>query len=184
MLIGAGTAALDRGDIPGPRVQAGNVDVAMRALLVVLFLVVPILELYVLIQVGGAIGVLPTIGLLIADSLLGAFLLRQQGRGAWRRFNLAAMEGRIPARETIDGALIIFGAALLLTPGFLTDIAGLALLIPPTRAVVRPVLVRWAGKRMTIAAMTVRSPRPAPGGGFDVDGTATEVDHTSPRLQP
>ncbi len=164
--------------------RVGNVEDAMRFLLVLLFLVVPILELYVLIQVGGAIGVLPTIALLIADSLLGAFLLRQQGRGAWRRFNLAAVEGRIPARETIDGALIIFGGALLLTPGFLSDIAGLVLLIPPTRAVVRPVLVRWAGKRMTIAAMTVRGPRAAPGGGFDVDGTATEVDHSSPRLQP
>lgn len=154
----------------------------MVALLFILFLLVPIAELYVLIQVGQWIGVLPTIALLIADSLLGAFLLRHQGRGAWRRMTEAMSVGRIPARETVDGALIIFGGALLLTPGFVTDIAGLALLFPPTRAVVRPVLVGWATRRVTIAAMSVRTSPGAPG-GFDVDGTATEVDHPSPRLQ-
>lgn len=154
----------------------------MVALLFVLFIVVPILELYVLIQVGQWVGILPTLALLIADSLFGAFLLRQQGRGAWRRMTSAMSAGRVPARETVDGALIILGGALLLTPGFLTDIVGLALLVPPTRALVRPVLVRWAGARMAIA-VTVRAPRPG-GGDFDVDGTATEVDRPSPRLQP
>lgn len=157
----------------------------MAALLFLLFLLVPVLELYVLIQVGQWLGTVPTIAILIADSLLGAFLLRQQGRGAWRRMTAAVTAGRIPTRETVDGALIILGGALLLTPGFVTDIVGLALMIPPTRAIVRPVLVAWAGRRITVAAMTVRTPNsPNAPNGFDVDGTATEVDRPSPRLQP
>ena len=109
----------------------------MGLLLVVLFIVVPIAELYVLIQIGQAIGVLPTIALLILDSVLGAALMRAQGRAAWMRFNRALAEGRVPGREVMDGALVIFGGALLLTPGFLSDILGLILLLPPTRAIVR-----------------------------------------------
>jgi len=120
--------------------------------LVLLFIVVPILELYVLIQVGSAMGVLPTIALLIFDSVLGAVLLRAQGRAAWVRFSRALAEGRLPGREVIDGVLVIFGGALLLTPGFLTDILGLALLIPPMRALVRRLLVARFGGRLVAAA--------------------------------
>ena len=105
-------------------------------LLVLVFIVVPIAELYVIIQVGGAIGVGPTIALLLLDALLGAFLLRHQGRAAWVRFNRALAENRVPHKEVLDGVLVIFGGALLLTPGFITDIFGLILLIPPTRAAV------------------------------------------------
>ena len=110
--------------------------------LVLLFVVVPIIELFVIIQVGEAIGVLPTIALLVADSILGAMLMRSQGRIAWGRFNAALAEGRIPHREVLDGVLIIMGGAFLLTPGFISDILGLLLLLPPTRAVVRRALVR------------------------------------------
>ena len=106
----------------------------MRLALVLLFIVVPIAELAVIIQVGELIGVWWTIALLVADSILGAVLMRSQGRAAWRRFNEAVGVGRVPAREVLDGALVIFGGALLLTPGFITDILGLVLLIPPTRA--------------------------------------------------
>jgi UPF0716 protein FxsA len=112
--------------------------------LVIAFIVVPLVELYVIIQVGGAIGVGPTIALLLIDSLLGAFLLRHQGRSAWVAFNRALAESRVPAKEVLDGVLIIFGGALLLTPGFITDILGLVLLIPPTRAIVRSFL-KWLG---------------------------------------
>jgi UPF0716 protein FxsA len=118
--------------------------------LVLLFIVVPIAELYVILQVGQAIGVLPTIGVLIADSVLGSVLMRSQGRAVWRRFNEALAAGRPPAREVADGALVIFGGALLLTPGFVTDVGGLLLLLPPTRAVVRRALVRrLAGRVVT-----------------------------------
>ena len=156
-------------------------------LLLIVFIVVPILELFVIIKVGGAIGVLPTIGLLILDSLVGAALLRSQGRAVWARFNTALAESRVPAREVFDGALVIFGAALLMTPGFLTDILGLILLIPPTRAVVRGILSRTFAGRIarggSAVFWTVRgaagSGRSQPGGpppqSHDYEGTARDV---------
>jgi UPF0716 protein FxsA len=141
-------------------------------LLVLLFILVPIAELYVIIKVGGAIGVGPTILILIADALLGSMLLRQQGRAAWVRFNRALAENRLPHKEVFDGVLIIMGGALLLTPGFITDIFGLIFLIPPTRALVRAFASRMVRRRMAVggaAAWTfgrARRPprrRPAPG---------------------
>src|SRR3954451_15694268 len=157
----------------------------MLVLLIVLFIVVPIVELFVIIQVGGAIGVLPTIALLIADSVVGSMLMRSQGRTAWRRFKAALAEGRMPHREVLDGVLVIFGGAFLLTPGFLTDILGAILLLPPTRAVIRRVLVR----RVTFSVLTDMPPprapgrfgRPGPPQDYDVDGTAHDVD---PRRLP
>ena len=119
--------------------------------LVLLFIVVPIVEIYVIIQVGEAIGALWTIALLVADSIIGSLLMRTQGRSAWRRFNEAIAAGRIPAREVVDGALVIFGGALLLTPGFVTDIFGAAFLLPPTRAVIRRLLVRRYAGRLIVA---------------------------------
>ena len=150
--------------------------------LVLIFIVVPIAELAVIIQVGQWIGVWWTIGLLIADAILGSLLMRSQGRTAWRRFNDTARAGRVPAREVLDGALVIFGGALLLTPGFITDILGLALLIPPTRALVRAVLVRRFADRMiasaTRGATVGFGPRPERAGARpgDVEGTAVDVD--------
>jgi UPF0716 protein FxsA len=144
-------------------------------LLVILFIVVPLVELYVIIQVGQWIGALPTIALLLLDSILGAALLRHQGRAAWRRFNHALAERRVPHREVFDGVMVIFGGALLLTPGFVTDVFGLIFLLPPTRAVVRRVLVRRFAGRFRVSAP------PGGGSGFDVDGTAHEVD---PRALP
>ena len=112
--------------------------------LLIAFIVVPLVELWLIIEIGGAIGIGPTIAILLFDSVMGAILLRHQGRGAWVAFNRALAESRIPAKEVLDGVLIIFGAALLLTPGFLTDALGLVLLIPPTRAIVRSFL-KWLG---------------------------------------
>ena len=138
--------------------------------LVVIFILVPIAELYVIIQVGSAIGVVPTLVLLLADALLGSLLLRHQGRAAWIRFNRALAEGRVPHKEVFDGVLVIFGGALLITPGFLTDILGLILLIPPTRALIRAMSARFVRRRLAVggAVWTVgtrrRPPRPAPGG--------------------
>src|SRR3954470_7683098 len=121
----------------------------MLPLLFLLFIVVPLAELYVIIQVGQLIGVLPTIALLLLDSILGTILMRSQGRLAWRRFTATTQAGRPPAREVIDGALVLLGGAFLLTPGFLTDILGFALLLPPTRALVRRILARRLVHRMT-----------------------------------
>ncbi len=147
----------------------------MFPLLLVLFIVVPIIEIFAIIQVGQAIGVWWTIGLLIADSILGSILMRSQGRAAWRRFNAALAQGRAPAREVLDGVLVIFGGALLLTPGFVTDIFGALFLIPPTRAVLRRVLVHRFAARMIVSAPPGFG-RPPARGDADVEGTASEVD--------
>jgi UPF0716 protein FxsA len=141
--------------------------------LALLFLLVPVAELYVIYKVGDAIGIGWTFLLLAADSVLGSVLLRSQGRAVWRRFNAILAEGRVPHREVMDGVLVIFGGAFLITPGFLTDIVGLALLLPPTRAIVRRVLIRRLGRRPQ-----VRSRR-----SYDVEGTAHEYDDPAPRLE-
>ena len=134
----------------------------MPLLLIVVFIVVPIAELYVILQVGDAIGAPLTILLLVADSLLGSMLLRSQGRAVWRQFNEALGAGRMPHRELFDGIAVIFGGAFLITPGFLTDIVGLLLLIPPTRAVLRRFAARRLGKRFglgTVASVANRAHR-------------------------
>jgi UPF0716 protein FxsA len=121
-------------------------------LLVLIFIVVPLIELYVIIQVGQAIGLVPTLVLLLLDALLGSMLLRHQGRAAWIQFNRALAENRLPHKEVFDGILVIMGGALLLTPGFITDIFGLILLIPPTRAIVRGITSRVVRRRMAMGA--------------------------------
>lgn len=157
------------------------------ALLVVLFIVVPILELWLIIKVGGLIGVVPTLALLLADALLGSLLLRHQGRSAWRRFNQALAERRFPAREVADGLMIAVGGTLLLTPGFITDVFGLFLLIPPTRAIARRLLRGFVSRRFVVVGTSglggaARS-RPAGRRPYDFDGTAEEIDEDDrPRL--
>jgi len=156
----------------------------MPLFLIVLFIVVPIAELYVIIQVGQAIGLWPTLALLLADALLGSFLLKHQGRGAWLRFNEALAQRRFPGKEVVDGLLIVIGGTLLLAPGFITDIAGLILLIPPTRAIVRSVLRRFTIGRFTIVGVGVpgggQFGGPGPGAAppsrdYDYETTAEEV---------
>ena len=153
----------------------------MPLFLIVLFIVVPILELYVIIQVGQAIGLWPTLALLLADALLGSFLLKHQGRGAWLRFNEALAQRRFPGREVVDGLLIVVGGTLLLAPGFITDIFGLILLIPPTRAIVRSVLRRFTIGRFAVVgipgggAASWSSSENRAGRSYDYDVDAEEV---------
>jgi UPF0716 protein FxsA len=154
--------------------------------LIVLFIVVPIAELYVIIQVGQTIGLWPTLFLLLADAILGSLLLRHQGRGAWRRFNEALAERRFPGKEVVDGLLIVVGGTLLLAPGFLTDIVGIVLLVPPTRAIVRSLLRRFTIGRFTVVGMAMPGPASPsgerPGRPYDIDATAQEIDPEEPQL--
>ena len=155
------------------------------ALLVALFIVVPIVELWVIIEIGSLIGVWPTIALLIADALLGSLLLRHQGRGAWRRFNEALAQRRFPGREVADGLLIAIGGTLLLTPGFVTDVFGAILLIPPTRAIVRRLMRGYVTRRFVIVGAPGAGPGPSSGPAhraYDYDSTAEEVDGEDPQL--
>ena len=123
---------------------------AMVGVLAVLFLLVPLAELFVIIQVGQAVGALNTIGLLILISAVGAWLVKREGMGVWRRFQRQVESGHVPGREIADGVMILFAAALLMTPGFLTDILAISLLLPPVRAAVRAVVLRSAAKRAGI----------------------------------
>jgi UPF0716 protein FxsA len=147
------------------------------ALLFIALLVVPIAELWVIVQVAQGVGVAPTLGLLVLVSVAGAWLLKQQGLATWRRLQETMRSGRMPTREVTDGALILLGGALLLTPGFISDATGLVLLVPFTRAVVkaasRRLLGRYARRRWgggtavyetvaTSARDEARGPRRAP----------------------
>lgn len=145
--------------------------------LLLLLILVPLAELYVIVQVGQAIGALQTIGLLVLASILGGVLLRSQGRLAWRRFRAALSAGRMPANEAIDGSLVVFGASLLIVPGFIGDVVGLLLLLPPTRVVVRKALLSGARGRalMAFAALGGASRRRARQ-DYDVDSTAHDID--------
>ncbi len=166
--------------------------------LVILFIVLPIAEIFVIIQVGELIGVWPTVALLVLDAVGGSMLLKHQGRGAWRRFNEALSQRRFPGREVVDGVLIVIGGTLLVTPGFITDVFGLFFLIPPTRALARAVLRRFTVGRIAVVGGSAgggafggwggpfgsggpgdSSPRPGPGGrpmrDYDFDATAEEV---------
>jgi UPF0716 protein FxsA len=167
--------------------------------LIILFIVVPIAELYVIIQVGQLIGIWPTLALLLLDAIGGSMLLKHQGRGAWRRFNEALAQRRFPGREVVDGVLIVVGGTLLVTPGFITDIFGLFLLIPPTRALARAVLRRFPIGRVAVLGGSAAGgmfggrsggpfgpsgPGPGPGGptagdrpmrDYDFEATAEEV---------
>ena len=165
---------------------------------ILLFILVPIVELWAIIQVGAAIGVLPTIALLIIDSIARRLAAAPPGpSGLARASTRTLVRGpRARRRETADGALVIFGGALLMTPGFVTDILGaILLLVPPTRALVRRLAVT-ARRRAPAArpfgpagAFTVRgrpvgapARRPPRGRrGYDVEGTATEVADEPPR---
>ena len=112
------------------------------ALLAVLFLVVPLVELYVIIQVGQAIGALNTVGILLLDSLIGGWLMKREGMAVFRRLQAKLEQGEVPGAELVDAFLILLGGALMLTPGFVTDLVGMSLLLPPVRVVVRRVLAR------------------------------------------
>jgi UPF0716 protein FxsA len=150
--------------------------------LLLIFIVVPIAELYVILQVGDAIGAVPTVALLAADSVLGSVLLRTQGRSVWRQFNRALAEGRVPHRELLDGVAVIFGGAFLITPGFITDVIGLLLLLPPSRAAIRRLAVRRIGRRLSVRMPGGNRRRPEDG---PVEGIARDREHRTPgRLDP
>jgi len=117
--------------------------------LVVLFVLVPIVELYVIIQVGHVLGVLNTLALLLLISFVGAWLMKREGLNTWRRAQRQIDAGTVPGRELVDGALILLAGALLLAPGFVTDAVGLLLLLPPVRAAVRGVARRRLERRVT-----------------------------------
>jgi UPF0716 protein FxsA len=147
-------------------------------LIALLLILWPLAELYVVIRVAEAIGVLYAILLLAVSWPVGTWALRSQGRAAWRRLSVAVAEGRSPGREVLDGALILLGGLLLIVPGFISDLLGVLALLPPTRALLRRVLAGHLQSRFVVGATRFGGAR-AP---YDVDSTASDLDQ--PRLQP
>jgi UPF0716 protein FxsA len=139
----------------------------MVPILAIAFILVPLAELAVIIAVGDFIGLLPTLLLLLVVSVVGAWLAKREGLAAWRRFQRALAEGRVPTVEVADGAMILLAGALLLTPGFLSDVVGILLLLPPTRAMARRLAPRLAARHLCRRGRVVI-----------VDGTAHPADST------
>ena len=134
----------------------------MAAVLFVLLLVIPVAELYVIVKASDLIGIIPTLLLLIGISIAGAWLLKREGLRTWRRLREALERGEMPTREVTDGALILLGGALLLTPGFLSDAVGLVMLVPQTRGLAKRLVGRGFGrvvKRRRAGRATVYSAR-------------------------
>ncbi|HTG82695.1 MAG TPA: FxsA family protein [Geobacteraceae bacterium] len=124
--------------------------------LFILFAVVPVVEVYLLIKVGSLIGAVPTVALLLAISMVGAWLVRHQGFELMRRIQNELAQGRLPAAELLDGAMVLVGGVLLLTPGFFTDFLGLFFLIPFTRAVIKQFVRLWLQRRLSRGTITIR----------------------------
>lgn len=151
--------------------------------LALLFVIVPILELAILIQLGQLVGPWWTILILLADAALGSWLVKHEGRRAWRGLQDAIASHRMPATELADGALILVGGTLLITPGFISDAAGLFLILPFTRPLARRLLTRVITRRLTVldlGAGPVTAPRagrraaPPPGRGDVIQGEVVD----------
>ncbi|WP_244242296.1 FxsA family protein [Nocardioides seonyuensis] len=116
--------------------------------LVVVFVAMPLIEIWTIIQVGQVIGAWWTVGLLVLDSILGSWLIKREGGRAWQALRRALESGRMPARELADGALILVGGTLMVSPGFVTDAFGVLVILPFTRPIARRFLARLVERRL------------------------------------
>ena len=150
------------------------------AVLILLLVSVPLVELYVIVQVAGGLGVGQTILLLLVVSVVGAWMVRRSGLGVLNQIRTRLERGELPGNELVDGVLILVAGALMLTPGFLTDAVGLLLLFPPTRIAVRSILVRRYSKRIKVAGWSGEPGRPGghrrAGPTLDADSYPSEMD--------
>lgn len=137
-----------------------------RVLVLFLFVVIPIVELYVFVQAAQAWGFFNALGLIVLVSIIGVAVVRHQGLRVWRRFQEQAMAGEVPDRPIADGVALLLAGVLLIIPGFVTDTVGVLLLLPPVRSGLRALLVRRASRGMR----GIRVIRATYGGPIDVDG--------------
>jgi len=128
----------------------------MFIILLMSIVVLPILEIYILIESGRLIGVWPTVLLVIVTGIAGSWLMRHQGLELLRRIQMELAAGRLPAGALLDGALILVGGVLLLTPGFCTDLTGFTMLVPTSRRLWRKGLELWLAKQMATGRLTIR----------------------------
>lgn len=125
----------------------------MFARLLLLFIIVPLLELYIFLTVGSRIGIAATVAIVIITGFLGAYLTKSQGLKTLARYRESIQAGKLPHQEILDGLMILAAGAVLLTPGFLTDAIGFALLVPSIRNLVR----QWLGKSLKTRVTVVKS---------------------------
>lgn len=153
----------------------------MRLLLFLAFLVFPALEIWLLVLAGQLIGGWPTLGLLIAGALLGSWLIRREGRRAWRGLQEALNTGRLPEREPAGSGLILAGGALLIVPGFLSDLLALLFLLPFARPLARRLGERFLAGRMR--AMATAAPYGRPESGYAHPGFQPEDERPGPGVK-
>jgi UPF0716 protein FxsA len=138
---------------------------------------IPLLEIYVVIEVSRAIGLVATLALMILDAMIGTLLVRSQSRAVWRRARQTLLRGRAPAREVLDGALVIAGGALLIAPGFITDLLGALLLAPPTRAVIRRLVIARFTRGIPVQVTRFhRTGAARSRAEYDADSRAVEIE--------
>lgn len=148
--------------------------------LLALFIIVPLVELYLLLRLAAATSVALTFMIVVITGIIGTMLARREGLMAWFRFQSALAEGRMPSREIQDGLMIVFAAALLLTPGLLTDAVGFTLLVPAGRELIRQLVLRRYIRRFNIQVTTFEgfgtesTQREEPGDGYTIDADAVE----------
>lgn len=159
----------------------------MLALLALLFIGLPIAELAVLFRLGQSFGVLPTVALVLGTGLAGAALAKAEGLRTFRAMQRETAAGRVPGREIMDGIAVLVGGALLLTPGLITDVIGLALLFPPTRAALQRLARRWLERKVRSGAVRVSVMGWGPAGPSGPPGSGPDPrtdPRTDPRLDP
>jgi UPF0716 protein FxsA len=156
---------------------------ALVWLLFALFIVVPLVEIYVIIQVGQTIGPWWTILLLVLDSILGSWLIKREGSRAFRALREAVGTARMPARELADGALILVGGTLMLTPGFVTDAFGILMILPVTRPLFRRALTRVVASRLVVAPLGPTTPGAARRPGADPGGPVVRGEVVDDQLR-
>ncbi len=142
----------------------------MFVLLALVFVVAPIADLYLIVRVAGGIGVPETILLLIGISVVGAWLARVAGLGVLNRLQRTVRAGKVPSAELVDGGLVLFAGALMITPGFISDVLAILLLLPPTRAVARTVILSRIQARGGLFRVVTTVPTGADRDVWDVDG--------------
>ncbi|MEL7158439.1 MAG: FxsA family protein, partial [Actinomycetota bacterium] len=157
------------------------------------FIVLPVVEIYLITQVAGQLGWALTLFLVVFVSLAGAWLVRREGLSVIRRVRDRLQGGELPTRELADGAMIFFASALMLTPGFLTDGLGMALLIPPIRAVLRPPVIAFVRRRLDVRVGAMGGglfgggfgpAGPGGAGPFGRRGDVYDVDESGVRPEP
>lgn len=142
--------------------------------LFLLFVAVPIVEIGLFIQVGGAIGLWPTLAIVVLTAIAGTALMRAQGLMTLNRLQASLAEGRNPANPMAQGAMILVAGVLLLTPGFFTDAVGFALLLPP----VRSALIKWGSSRISAGGFTMHTQQTSTQRAPRVDGSTIDAEYS------